>query len=76
MALFRNLQRRALVIDGNRTGIDLEPQFWIVADKISKAQGISWQVRASDKSTKAPRGRASGLRLSILESFNGQTQEK
>ena len=47
MALFRNLQCRALMIDGSRTSIALEPQFWTVADKLSKAQGISWQVRAT-----------------------------
>ena len=44
MALFRNLQCRALMIDGSRTSIALEPQFWTAADRLSKAQGISWQV--------------------------------
>ena len=44
MALIRYLQCRALMIDGSRTSIALEPQFWTAAEAISKAQGISWQV--------------------------------
>ena len=48
MALFRNLQCRALMINGSRTSIALEPQFWTEADKQSKAQGISWQVWATE----------------------------
>jgi len=47
MALFRNLQCRALMIDGSRTSIALEPQFWTVADKLGKDQGISWQIWAA-----------------------------
>ena len=47
MTLFRNLQCRALMIDGSRTSIALEPQFWTVADKLGKAQGISWQIWAA-----------------------------
>ena len=47
MALFRNLQCRALMINGSRASIALEPQFWTVADNHSKAQGISWQVWAT-----------------------------
>ena len=47
MALFRNLQCRALMINGSRTSIALEPQFWTVTDKLSKAQGIGWQVWAT-----------------------------
>ena len=67
MALFRNLQCRALMVDGSRTSIALEHQFWTVVDKLSKAQGISWQVWASNKLTKAGRGRASVLRVAILK---------
>ena len=47
MALFRNLQCRALMIDGRGTSIALEPEFWMAADSLSKAQGISWQVWAA-----------------------------
>ena len=35
------------MIDGNRTSIALEPQFWAVADKLGKGQGISWQIWAA-----------------------------
>lgn len=69
MALFRNLQCRALMINGSRTSIALEPQFWTVADNLSKAQGISWQAWASIKLTKAQSGRASVLRVAILEAM-------
>ena len=69
MALFRNLQCRALMIGGIRTSIALEPQFWTAADKLSKAQGISWQVWASNKITNAQSGRASVLRVAILEAM-------
>jgi len=47
MALFRNLQCRALMINGSRKSIALEPQFWTVADRLSKAQNISWQLWAA-----------------------------
>ena len=67
MALFGNLQCRALMIAGRRTSIALEPLFLTAADRLSKAQGISWQVWASNKLTKAQRGRASVLRVAILE---------
>ena len=69
MALFRNLQCRALMINGSRTSIALEPQFWKVADKLSKAQGISWQVWAAKNLIKPDikNSRASVLRFAILE---------
>lgn len=35
------------MIDGSRTSIALEPQFWTVADKLGKDQGISWQIWAA-----------------------------
>lgn len=73
MALFRNLQCRALMIDGSRTSIALEHQFWIAADRLSKAQGISWQVWAAQNLIKPDikNTRASVLRVAILEaSFN------
>ena len=35
------------MIDGSRTSIALEPQFWTVADKLGKGQGISWQIWAA-----------------------------
>ena len=35
------------MIDGSRTSIALEPQFWTVADKLGKAQGISWKIWAA-----------------------------
>ena len=69
MALFRNLQCRALIIDGNRTSIALEPQFWTVTDKLSKTQGVTWQVWASNKLTKAQSGGASVMRVAVIKSF-------
>ena len=69
MALFRNLQCRALMIDGNRTSIALEPQFWTVTDKLSKTQGVTWQVWASNKLTKAQSGGASVMRVAVIKSF-------
>ena len=69
MGLFRKLECRALMIDGSRTSIALEPQFWTAADKLSRAQGISWQVWASNKITNAQSGRASVLSVAILEAM-------
>ena len=71
MGLFRKLECRALMIDGSRTSIALEPQFWTVADKLSEAQSISWQVWASNNLTKTniAGSRASVLRVAILETF-------
>ena len=57
------------MINGGRTTIALEPQFWTVADKLSKTQGICWQVWASNKLTKAQSTKASTLRVAILEIF-------
>lgn len=73
MALFRNLQCRALMIDGNRTSIALEHQFWTAADKLSKTQGISWQVWAAHNLTKPGiiGSRASVLRVAILDGALG-----
>lgn len=68
MALFRNLQCRALMINGNRTSIALENQFWIAADSLSNAQGVSWQSWASNNLKSNIIGnRASMLRVAILE---------
>lgn len=66
MALFRNLQCRALMIDGSRTSIALESQFWTAADKLSKAQGISWQVWVTQQLVHVSSNRASTLRVAIL----------
>lgn len=71
MALFRNLQCRALMLNGSRTSIALEHQFWAAADTLSKAQGVSWQSWASNQLEQAQGGRASVLRVAILETvFN------
>lgn len=67
MVLFRNLQCRTLMINGSRTSIALEPQFWTVADKLSRARCISWQAWASNKLTRSQSDRASVLRVAILE---------
>ena len=69
MALFRNLQCRALMIAGSRTSIALEPQFWKIADKLSKAHGISWQEWTERNLIKhnIKNNRASALRVAILE---------
>ena len=62
MGLFRKLECRALMLNGSRTSIALEHQFLASADKLSKAQGISWQMWASNKLTKARSSRASMLK--------------
>ena len=69
MGLFRKLECRALMLNGSRTSIALEPQFWTAADKLSKAQGISWQVWAAQNLIKPDikNSRASVLRVAILE---------
>ena len=67
MALFRKLQCRALMINGSRTSVALEPQFWTVADKLSKAQGISLHEWARISLEQGIGGRASILRVAILE---------
>jgi len=66
MALFRKLECRALMLNGSRTSIAIEPQFWSAAEALSKAQGISWQVWASNQLKQAHSGRASMLRVAIL----------
>lgn len=60
-----------LMIDGSITSIPLEPQFWTVEDKLSKAQGVSWQVWASNKLTGGQSVRASVLRVAVLENLIG-----
>ena len=57
------------MINGSRTSIALEPQFCTVADKLSKAQGISWQVWAKQnlKKPDIKNSRASVLKVAILE---------
>lgn len=70
MALFRNLQCRTLMIDGSRTSIALEHQFWTAAEALSKAQGISWQSWVSNQLEQAQGGRASVLRVAILEAVS------
>ena len=67
MGLFRRLECRALMLDGSRTSIALEPQFWMAADKLSKAQGVSWQSWVASKLYQADKARASVLRVAILE---------
>ena len=73
MGLFRNLQCRALMVDGSRTSIALEPQFWTAADKLSKTQGISWQAWAAHNLTNPDiiGSRASVLRVAILDAALG-----
>lgn len=67
MALFRKLECRALMLNGSRTSIALEPQFWMAADKLSNAQRLSWQSWAANQLKQAKGGRASILRVAILE---------
>jgi predicted DNA-binding ribbon-helix-helix protein len=70
MGLFRKLECRALMLNGSRTTIALEPQFWMAADKLSNAQsGITWQSWAASNLTKpnTTGSRASVLRVAILE---------
>jgi len=71
MALFRKLECRALMLNGSRTSIALEHQFWSAAEALSKAHGISWQLWVSNQLEQAQGGRASVLRVAILEASLG-----
>lgn len=67
MALFRKLECRVLVLDSKRTSIALEPAFWVVADRLSAASGITWRQWASSLLVNVSSSRASTLRVSILK---------
>lgn len=56
-----------MVLNGNRTSIALEPIFWSVADRQAAAAGIRWQEWARDRLEQAVGGRASALRVAILQ---------
>lgn len=79
MGLFRKLEYRALMLNGSRTSIAIEHQFWAAADKLSKAQGVGWQAWAAHNLTKPHKTshyrqqsiRASELRVAILEAALG-----
>ena len=72
MGLFRKLERRALMLDGSRTTIALEHQFWMAADKLSNAQSITWQSWTANNLRKPniAGSRASILRVAILEAVS------
>jgi predicted DNA-binding ribbon-helix-helix protein len=57
------------MLNGSRTSIALEPQFWMAADKLSNAQSLTWQSWAESNLTKpnTTGSRASVLRVAILE---------
>ena len=65
--MFRKYECRALMLMGSRTSIALEPAFWKVADRLAKSEGISWQEWATARLQQGAGGRASGLRVAILE---------
>ncbi len=66
--MFRKLECRALVLNGSRTSIALEPSFWTAAECQAEAQGIKWQEWAAQNLSKPDiNGRASTLRVAILE---------
>jgi predicted DNA-binding ribbon-helix-helix protein len=67
MGLFRRLECRAFMLNGSRTSIALEHQFWAAAEAISKAHGVSLQSWAANQLKQAEGGRASMLRVAILE---------
>lgn len=73
MALFRKLECRALMLNGSRTSIALEPQFWMAADKLSNAQSLTWQSWVANNLRKPhiTGSRASMLRVAILEAAMG-----
>ena len=61
-----------MVIDAKRTSIALESEFWAVADKNAKAEGVNWHEWALHKLSKVDesRGRASVLRVAILRAVH------
>ena len=56
--------------DEIRTSIAMEPEFWSAADHQAEAKGVSWLewTLAQLRIKPAGRGRASWLRVSILQS--------
>lgn len=67
MALFRKLECRSLMLDSKRTSIALEPAFWVVADRLSAASGVTWRQWTAFKLLDNHSGRASTLRVAILK---------
>lgn len=67
MALFRKLECRALMLGDSRTSIALEPIFWQVAEQHARAEGKTWQEWAMARLCQGYGGRASKLRVAILE---------
>jgi predicted DNA-binding ribbon-helix-helix protein len=64
------------MLNGSRTIIALEPQFWTAADRLSDAQGLRWQVWVSNQLKQTHGGRASILRMAVLEAELGLGQVK
>lgn len=69
MALFGNLERRHIGRGEKRTSIAIEPQFWLVADKVAQGYGMTWREWSAAQLSKKPQhiGSASWLRVAILE---------
>ncbi len=70
MALFRKFECRVLILNGIRTSIALEPQFWEAVDRLSDTQNIKWQSWVASKLYKDYKTRASVLRVAVLEALS------
>jgi predicted DNA-binding ribbon-helix-helix protein len=71
MALFGNLECRHIGRGDNRTSIAIEPQFWLVADKVAQGYGMTWREWSAAQISKKPQrvGSANWLRVAILEAL-------
>lgn len=67
------LEKRSMRIDGHRTSVALEPEFWAVLEKMAKAQGMSMPVLLAmiDGRKQAGQSLASAARVAALR-FAGE----
>jgi len=62
-------QKHSLTLNGHRTSVSLEPEFWTVFRAISKAEGktINGLAAEIDKDRGLDRGLASAIRVYVLQ---------
>lgn len=67
------LAKRSLTIDGHRTSLALEPEFWTALDALAKARGVSLP-RLVSEIDKSRRGKslASALRVAALKAASAE----
>jgi len=67
------LQRRSVVIDGHRTSVSLEPEFWAELRVIARARGVSVNalVAGIDRARKG--NLSSAIRVFVLDAVRPPT---